>query len=119
MEKKSARIRRSKRTRFKIKELGMPRLCVHKTPRHIYAQIILADVNGDKVLATASTLDKEVKQSGGKGGNVKSATVVGKVIAKRANSKGIKNIAFDRSGFKYHGCIKALAEAVREEGIVF
>ncbi len=115
MDKKSTRLRRSRRTRATIKRLGTMRLCVHKTPRHIYAQIIAP--NGSQVLASASSLDKEFKQ--GYGGNVSAATQIGKTIAERAQSAGITTVAFDRSGFKYHGRIKALAEAARENGLSF
>jgi len=119
LDKKSKRIRRAKRVRCKIKELGVPRLSVHRTPRHVYAQIIVSDVKGDKVLASASTCDKEVKSAGGVASNVKSAGVVGNTIAKRALAAGVKQVAFDRSGYMYHGCIKALAEAAREGGLQF
>lgn len=114
MDKKSARLRRARRTRATIKRLGVTRLCVHKTPRHIYAQIIAPE--GSRVLANASSLEKDFT---GYGGNVSAAAGVGKTIAERAKSAGITNIAFDRSGFKYHGRIKALAEAARENGLVF
>jgi large subunit ribosomal protein L18 len=117
MEKKLARLRRARRTRALIKRLGAVRLCVHKTPRHIYAQIIAP--NGSEVLASASSLDKEFKQTNHYGGNVKAAVVVGKLIAERAKLAGITKVAFDRSGFKYHGRIEALAEAVREKGLSF
>jgi len=117
MERKSARLRRALRTRALIKRLGAVRLCVHKTPRHIYAQIIAP--NGSEILASASSLDKEFKQTTLYGGNVKAAVVVGKLIAERAKLAGITKVAFDRSGFKYHGRIEALAEAVREKGLSF
>ncbi|HIE01961.1 MAG TPA: 50S ribosomal protein L18 [Thiotrichaceae bacterium] len=117
MDKKSARLRRARRTRAMIQKLGAVRLCVHKTPQHIYAQIIAS--NGSEVLASASTLDKEIKQTTGYGGNVTAAIVVGKTIAERAKLAGVTNVAFDRSGFKYHGRIKALADAAREEGLNF
>lgn len=114
-EKKESRLRRAKRTRLKIRELGANRLCVNRTPRHIYAQVISAD--GSKVLASASTLDKELRE--GATGNVDAATKVGKLIAERAKSAGITQVAFDRSGFKYHGRVKALADAARENGLEF
>jgi large subunit ribosomal protein L18 len=117
MDKKSARLRRARRTRSMIKKLGALRLCVHKTPQHIYAQIIAP--NGSEVLASASTLDKEIKQTTSYGGNVNAAIVVGKTIAERAKLVGVTEVAFDRSGFKYHGRIKALAEAAREGGLNF
>ncbi|OQW95577.1 MAG: 50S ribosomal protein L18 [Beggiatoa sp. IS2] len=117
MDKKIARLRRASRTRARIKTLGTHRFCVHKTPCHIYAQIIAP--NGSQVLASASTLDKELKPTIGYGGNVKAAVQIGKVIAQRAKAAGIVQVAFDRSGFKYHGRIKALADAAREEGLNF
>jgi len=113
--KKQSRIRRATSARAKMRELGAVRLCVNRTPRHIYAQII--DADGSKVLATASTLEKEL--SGGKTGNAEAATQVGKLIAERAKSAGVNSVAFDRSGFKYHGRVKALAEAARESGLEF
>lgn len=116
MHKNTVRLRRAKKTRAKIKELCMPRLSVHRTPRHIYAQIILPDGN---VLVVASTLDKEVKQQCSCGGNVTAAKAVGKVIAMRAIAAKIIKVAFDRSGFKYHGRVKALADAARENGLEF
>lgn len=119
MEKKVTRLRRAKRARMKIRELNATRLCVHRTSQHIYAQLIIVESMGDKVLASASTLDKEVKSSNCVGGNIKSAAMVGKVIAERAIKSGIKAVAFDRSGYKYHGCIKALADAAREAGLQF
>lgn len=119
MNKKSARMRRATRARMKIKELRIARLCINRTGQHIYAQLIEAADNGDQVIASASTLDKEIKNEGAKAGNMKSAAIVGKFIAKRSLAKGVTRVAFDRSGFKYHGCIKALAEAAREGGLQF
>jgi large subunit ribosomal protein L18 len=114
MEKKVGRLRRAKRGRAKIRELRVMRLCVHRTPQHIYAQIFDAD---SKVLVTASTVQKSVS-TGLKGtGNSAAAAAVGKAIAEKAKSAGITKVAFDRSGFKYHGRIKALAEAAREAGL--
>ena len=113
--KKQARIRRSRRSRAKIRELGVNRLSVNRTPRHIYAQIIAA--NGDKVLVSASTLDKSLRS--GSTGNVDAAKAVGQLIAERAKAAGISEVAFDRSGFKYHGRVKALADAAREGGLEF
>ncbi len=113
--KKQSRLRRAKRARAKIRELGSTRLCVNRTPRHIYAQIIAAD--GDKVLASASTLDKSLRS--GKTGNSDAAKEVGKLIAERAKAAGVNEVAFDRSGYKYHGRVKALADAAREGGLEF
>ena len=117
MDKKTSRLRRAKRARAKISELGANRLVVHRTPRHIYAQLIAA--SGSEVIATASTLDKEVKASVEKTGNIEAAQAVGKAIAERAKAKGVESVAFDRSGFRYHGRVKALAEAAREAGLQF
>ena len=117
MDKKTSRLRRAKRSRAKISELGANRLVVFRTPRHIYAQLIAA--TGSEVIASASTLDKEVAAQLEKTGNVAAATVVGTAIAERAVAKGITSIAFDRSGFRYHGRVKALAEAAREAGLQF
>jgi len=111
------RIRRARKTRAKIAELKMVRLAVHRTNSHIYAQII--DETGSKVLASASTMEAEVRAELKNGGNVAAATVVGKRIAEKAKAAGIQNVAFDRSGFKYHGRVKAVAEAAREAGLVF
>tara|TARA_R110002072_G_scaffold100183_2_gene220523 strand:+ start:5308 stop:5658 length:351 start_codon:yes stop_codon:yes gene_type:complete len=113
--KKDSRIRRAKKTRFKLKALGETRLTVHRTPRHIYAQVISAE--GNKVLASASTLDKDLRS--GSTGNVDAATKVGSLIAERAKTAGVSKVAFDRAGFKYHGRIKALADAAREAGLDF
>lgn len=109
--------RRSMRTRAKIRELNEIRLCVNRTLNHVYAQVISAD--GSKVLASASTVEKAVREQVKHGGNVKAATIVGGLIAKRALEAGVKKVAFDRSGFKYHGRVKALADAAREGGIEF
>lgn len=117
MDKKQSRLRRSKRARAKILELGAHRLCIHRTPRHIYAQLIAP--NGDQVLASASTLEADVKKDMKATGNADAATAVGKLIAERAKAKGVTKVAFDRSGFKYHGRVKALAEAARESGLEF
>jgi len=113
--KKQSRIRRARRGRAKMRELGAHRLCVHRTPRHIYAQIIAPD--GGQVLASASTLDKNLRS--GVTGNKDAAASVGGLIAERAKSAGITKVAFDRSGFQYHGRVKALADAAREAGLVF
>jgi|TARA_B110000483_G_scaffold33058_1_gene40201 large subunit ribosomal protein L18 len=100
---------------MKIRELGATRLCVNRTPRHIYAQIIGAD--GVRVVASASTLEKELRS--GSTGNAEAAAVVGKLVAERAVAAGVSKVAFDRSGFKYHGRIKALADAARDAGLEF
>ena len=107
--------RRARRARAKIRELSITRLSIHRTPRHIYAQLIAED--GSKVLASASTLDKALRS--GKTGNADAAKAVGSLIAERAKAAGITQVAFDRSGFKYHGRIKALADAAREGGLEF
>lgn len=118
MKKSTARLRRAKSTRLKIKQLATPRLTVHRTPRHIYAQILSA--SGAEVLVCASSLDKEFKSNKEKAsGGVAMATMVGELIAKRAKTSGLNKIAFDRSGFKYHGRVKALAEAARSHGLEF
>lgn len=117
MNKKTSRLRRAKKTRSRIKTLGVDRLSVHRTPQHIYAQVSTAD--GSKVIVSASTLIEEVKSSIANTSNVDAAAVVGKLIATRAIEAGVKVVAFDRSGFKYHGRVKALAEAARENGLEF
>ena len=113
--KKESRLRRARRTRAKIRELGAHRLSVHRTPQHIYAQVI--DPVGDKVIASASTLQKEIRDSLKSTGNAEAAAAVGKAIAEKSKSAGVDQVAFDRSGFKYHGRIKALADAARENGL--
>jgi large subunit ribosomal protein L18 len=117
MTKKLSRFRRAKRTRMRIREIEAIRLCVNKTPRHIYAQVTSAD--GSKTLASASTLEKGLKTQLKHTGNVEAAKEVGKLIAERALKAGLKSVAFDRSGFLYHGRIKALADAAREVGLEF
>ena len=117
MDKKASRLRRARKTRAKIRELGKPRLCIHRTPRHIYAQVI--DSTGDKVLACASSLDKDLRKDMKATGNSDAAAVIGKAVAERAKAAGINAVAFDRSGFKYHGRVKALADAARESGLEF
>lgn len=117
MNKTETRQRRRTRTRTRIARVGAVRLCVHRTPQHIYAQII--DPSGSKVLASASTLEAEVRGTLKNGGNVTAASAVGKRIAEKAKQAGITKVAFDRSGFKYHGRIKALADAARENGLEF
>lgn len=113
--KKTLRLRRSVRTRAKIKELGAYRLCIHRTPRHIYAQIIQAD--GAHILTSASTCEKDFLD--GATGNSIAAAKIGELIARRAVALGIGKVAFDRAGFKYHGRVKALAEAARAGGLEF
>jgi len=117
LNKKEARLRRARRSRAKIAELKAVRLSVHRTNAHIYAQII--SPCGSKVLAAASTLEATVKKEAPNGGNTAAASKVGKLIAERARSVGIETVAFDRSGFQYHGRVKALAEAARENGLKF
>lgn len=118
MDKKQARIRRAARARAKIRELGANRLCVFRTPRHMYAQVIGPD--GGKVVASASTVETELRKSiDGHCGNASAAAVIGKIIAERAKSAGVERVAFDRSGFRYHGRVKALADAARENGLEF
>lgn len=114
-DKKESRLRRARRARAKIRELGAARLTIHRSPRHIYAQLISGD--GARVLASASTLDKDLRSS--KTGNADAAKAVGALIAERAKAAGITQVAFDRSGFKYHGRVKALADAAREGGLEF
>lgn len=118
MDKKQARLRRATRARAKIRELGAYRLCVHRTPRHTYAQIIAP--TGDKIVACASTVEKALAQTiEGNKANVTVAAVIGKAIAERALAAGVESVAFDRSGFRYHGRLKALADAARESGLKF
>lgn len=117
MNKKIARLRRARKTRARIADLKMVRLCVFRTNSHIYAQIISAE--GNKVLASASTVEAEVRGSLKSGGNTEAAAAVGERIAERAKTIGVEKVAFDRSGFQYHGRVKALAEAARENGLSF
>ena len=117
MDKKQSRLRRARRARAHIKTTGATRLCVYKTPRHMYAQII--SPQGDTVVASASTLESDVRKDLKSTGGVAAATVVGKMVAERAKAAGITQVAFDRSGFKYHGRVKALADAARENGLEF
>jgi large subunit ribosomal protein L18 len=117
LTKQDTRLRRARRGREKIKELAALRLSVHRTPQHIYAQIFAAE--GDKVLVAASTLQKDVRGELKVTGNIEAAKAVGRAIAERAKAKGIAKVAFDRSGFMYHGRVKALAEAAREAGLEF
>jgi large subunit ribosomal protein L18 len=117
MDKKSSRIRRARKTRAKIRELGVDRLSIYRTPRHTYAQIISGD--SGNVVATASTLSKDIQKELKYTGNIEAAAVIGKAIAEKARAAGIETVAFDRSGFKYHGRVKALADAAREAGLKF
>ena len=118
MDKKTSRLRRARRARAKIRELRVHRLAIFRTPKHMYAQIIAP--SGSEVVASASTVDKAVKaELEGASGNASAAAVVGKVVAERAKAAGIERVAFDRAGFKYHGRVKALADAARENGLQF
>ena len=117
MDKKAARIRRPTRARRKPQELGATRLVVHRTPRHIYAQVIAP--NGSETLVAASTTEKAIIEQLKNTGNKEAAAVVGKIVAERALEKGIKSVSFDRSGFQYHGRVQALADAAREAGLQF
>jgi large subunit ribosomal protein L18 len=111
------RLRRARKTRAKIAELKVTRLSVHRTNTHIYAQIIA--VSGDKVIVSASTVEADVRKNIKNGGNVEAAAAIGKLIAEKAVKAGVTTVAFDRSGYKYHGRIKALADAARENGLSF
>ena len=115
MHKKTKRQRRARRTRARIALQGVHRLCVHRTPRHIYAQII--DPGGARTVVSASTIVKELRETLKVTGNREAAAAVGKLIAERAKEQGIERAAFDRSGFRYHGRVKALADAAREAGL--
>jgi large subunit ribosomal protein L18 len=117
MDKKSARLKRAAKTRQIIRSLGVNRLVVHRTPRHIYAQVTTSE--GDRVLASSSTLESSIKESLSSTGNIEAAKRVGKSIAEKAIAAGVTSVAFDRSGYKYHGRVKALADAAREAGLAF
>lgn len=117
MEKKEIRLRRARKTRARIAALDMVRLTIHRMNQHIYAQVI--DATGGRVLASASTLEVEVRNDVKNGGNTAAAALVGKRIAEKAKAAGVERVAFDRAGFKYHGRVKALADAARENGLVF
>ena len=117
MEKNIARLRRAKTTRSHIRDLGVARLSVLRSGQHIYAQVFTAD--GSKVLASASTVQTDVREGLKNGKNSDAASRVGKLIAERALAAGVEKVAFDRSGYRYHGRIKALAEAAREGGLQF
>jgi large subunit ribosomal protein L18 len=116
-DKNPARLRRARQTRHKIRELGATRLTVHRTNSHIYAQITTAA--GDRVLASASSAEKELRAALKNGGNRKAAEAVGQRIAEKAKAAGIEKVAFDRAGYRYHGRVKALAEAARAGGLKF
>ncbi len=116
-EKNDSRLRRAKQTRLKIREVGATRLTVHRTNGHIYAQITSAD--GKTVLTSASTVEKEVRAQLKHGSSKKAAEVIGQRIAEKAKAKGISSVAFDRAGYRYHGRIKALADAARGAGLKF
>ncbi len=115
IDKNISRVRRAQQTRLKIRELHAPRLAVHRTNSHIYAQVFSPE--GDKLIASASTAEKEIRAQVPNGGNIAAAALVGKRIAEKAKSAGIEQVAFDRGGFKYHGRVKAVAEAAREAGL--
>jgi len=117
MDKKIRRLRRARKTRAKFAELGAVRLTVHRSNSNIYAQII--DASGGRVIAATSTLEKSVREQVSNGGNVNAAVLVGKNIAEKAKEAGVLKVSFDRSGFAFHGRIKALAEAAREAGLQF
>lgn len=116
-QRKINRLRRARKTRAQIKRMNVARLSVFRSPRHIYAQII-NDETG-RVLANASTVDPKIRTTVKSGGNIEAASIVGRAIAENAKAAGITRVAFDRSGFKYHGRVKALAEAARENGLEF
>jgi len=117
MDKKTARLRRAKRSRMKMKELVVNRLVIHRSPRHIYAQVVCG-TNGN-VLASANTTEKSIAAELKYTGNIDAAKAVGATVAKRAVEAGVLDVAFDRSGFKYHGRVQALADAARENGLKF
>ena len=117
LDKKQSRLRRARKARSRIRELAVNRLSVHRTPRHIYAQIIAPD--GGTVLASASTVEPEVRKSTKSTGNIEAAAIIGARIAEKAKAAGIDTVAFDRAGFRYHGRVKALADAAREAGLKF
>jgi large subunit ribosomal protein L18 len=117
MEKKTARLRRAKKTRAHIRRLGMPRLTVHRSGRHIYAQVISAE--GGSVIAAACTLQKDLRGDLGSTSNKDAAKAVGKAVAEKAVAAGISDVAFDRSGYRYHGRVAELADAAREGGLKF
>ncbi|MGI9330661.1 MAG: 50S ribosomal protein L18 [Gammaproteobacteria bacterium] len=115
MNSKDKRLRRAKKARSRIRTQGLPRLTVHRTPRHMYAQVIAPD--GATVMAVASTVQKDLRE--GATGNVEAAKRVGQAIAEKAKAAGVTRVGFDRSGFRYHGRVQALADAARESGLEF
>ncbi|KAF0098613.1 MAG: 50S ribosomal protein L18 [Betaproteobacteria bacterium] len=117
MDKKIRRLRRARKTRAKIAELGAIRLCVHRSNTHIYAQLI--DASGGVVLTSASTIEKELRDQIKNGGNVAAAKLIGQRIAEKAKALGVEKVSFDRAGFAFHGRVKALADAAREHGLQF
>ena len=121
MKKKQARLRRSKSTRARIEQSELPRLAVHRTNLHIYASVISPDKS--RILVSVSTLESNMRErlgeKSGRGGNIEAASLVGETVAKKAQEKGIKKVAFDRSGFMFHGRVKALADAARQSGLEF
>ncbi len=117
MDKKASRLRRAAKTRVRIARHNAVRLTVHRTNQHIFAQVV--DATGGKVLAAASTLEKEVREKQPNGGNKAAAALVGARIAEKARAAGVSEVAFDRAGFRYHGRVKALADAAREGGLKF
>ncbi len=117
MEKKTARLRRAKKTRSHIRRLGVPRLTVHRSGRHIYAQVIAAE--GGNVIAAASTVQKDLRAGLSSTSNKEAAKAVGKAVAEKAVAAGISDVAFDRSGYRYHGRVAELADAAREGGLKF
>ncbi len=117
MEKRQSRIRRARKSRARIRQQGVHRLSVHRTPRHIYAQVI--DPTGSRVVAAASTVQAELRGGLKSTGNIEAAAAVGRSIAEKTKAAGISKVAFDRSGFQYHGRVKALADAARENGLEF
>ena len=115
--RKAGRLRRAGKTRARIRRAAINRLCVFRSPQHVYAQII--EPSGGRVLVSASTAEREIREQIGYGGNVGAAAEVGKRLAEKAKNAGIRRVAFDRSGYKYHGRVKALADAAREGGLEF
>jgi large subunit ribosomal protein L18 len=114
-DKKLARLRRARRTRAKLERLEIHRLCVHRTPRHIYAQVLKPGES--RVIVSASTVERAVREEAPNGGNAAAARVVGRILAERARAAGVERLGVDRSGFKYHGRIRALVETLREQGL--
>lgn len=117
MNKKVARLRRARKTRVRIAELNMVRLCVFRTNKHIYAQVV--SVDGSRVLASASTNESDVRSTIKSGSTIEAAELIGQRIAEKARALGVEKVAFDRSGFQYHGRVKAVAEAARKNGLSF